>query len=174
MAYNKNLSDQERLVERAIKDFQSALINYAASIIRDQEKAKDIVQETLIKLYQQDPEKVSQSLKAWLFTVCRNRCFDVMRREKRMTNMDEKTLDVIQDSSDDPGRAAEKADQRVQILSFLDRLPENQREVIRLKFEGDLSYKEISDVTDLSVSNIGFLIHAGIKKLRGMLTDQTI
>ena len=174
MADKINPNDQERLVERAIKDFESALINYATSIIRDQEKAKDIVQETLIKLYQQDPEKVSQALKAWLFTVCRNRCFDVMRKEKRMTNMDEKTLDVIQDSSDDPRRAAERADQRVQILSFLDRLPENQREVIRLKFEGDLSYKEISDVTDLSVSNIGFLIHAGIKKLRGLLTDQAI
>ena len=37
-----------------------------------------------------------------------------------------------------------------------------------------MSYKEISQVTNLSVSNVGFLIHAGIKKLRGMLTDQAI
>lgn len=174
MADNINSNDQERLVERAIKDFESALINYATSIIRDQEKAKDIVQETLIKLYQQDPEKVSQALKAWLFTVCRNRCFDVMRKEKRMTNMDDKKIEIIHDTADDPRTAAERTDQRIQILGFLDKLPDNQKEVIRLKFEGDMSYKEISQVTNLSVSNVGFLIHAGIKKLRVMLTDQTI
>ena len=91
-----------------------------------------------------------------------------------MTNMDDKKIEIIQDTADDPRKAAERSDQRIQILGFLDKLPDNQKEVIRLKFEGDMSYKEISQVTNLSVSNVGFLIHAGIKKLRGMLTDQTI
>ena len=91
-----------------------------------------------------------------------------------MTNMDDKKIEVIHDTADDPGKAAERSDQRIQILGFLDKLPDNQKEVIRLKFEGDMSYKEISQVTNLSVSNVGFLIHAGIKKLRGMLTDQAI
>ena len=42
----------------------------------------------------------------------------------------------------------------------------NQQEVIRLKFQDDLSYREISRITTLSVSNVGFLIHTGIKTLR--------
>mgnify|MGYP006259926671 FL=1 len=88
--------------------------------------------------------------------------------------MDDKKIEIIHDTADDPGKAAEQSDQRIQILGFLDKLPDNQKEVIRLKFEGDMSYKEISQVTNLSVSNVGFLIHAGIKKLRGMLTDQAI
>ena len=174
MANNENQNDQERLIDRAINEYESALINYANSIIRDSERAKDVVQETLIKLYGQDPEKVSNSLISWLFTVCRNRCFDIIRKEKRMTNMDDKKIEIIHDTADDPGKAAERSDQRIQILGFLDKLPDNQKEVIRLKFEGDMSYKEISQVTNLSVSNVGFLIHAGIKKLRGMLTDQAI
>ena len=174
MANNENQNDQERLIDRAINEYESALINYANSIIRDSERAKDVVQETLIKLYGQDPEKVSNSLKSLLFTVCRNRCFDIIRKEKRMTNMDDKKIEIIHDTADDPGKAAERSDQRIQILGFLDKLPDNQKEVIRLKFEGDMSYKEISQVTNLSVSNVGFLIHAGIKKLRGMLTDQAI
>jgi DNA-directed RNA polymerase specialized sigma24 family protein len=45
-------------------------------------------------------------------------------------------------------------------------LPKNQREVLRLKFQCDLSYKEISAVTQLSVTNVGFLIHTAIKTLR--------
>ncbi len=63
-------------------------------------------------------------------------------------------------------------DEHSNVIKFLDRLPQNQREVIRLKFEGDMSYKEISQITQLSVSNVGFLIHAGIKRLRGLLSDQ--
>ena len=48
-------------------------------------------------------------------------------------------------------------------------LPANQQEVIRLKFQHGLSYKQIAEVTQLSVSNVGFLIHAGLKTLRQRL-----
>ena len=59
-----------------------------------------------------------------------------------------------------------------EIIRILERLPENQREVIRLKFQHDMSYKEISEVTNLSVSNVGFLIHTGLKRLRVMMDHQ--
>jgi DNA-directed RNA polymerase specialized sigma24 family protein len=48
-------------------------------------------------------------------------------------------------------------------------LPPSQREVIRLKFQNGFSYKEISRISGHSVSNVGYLIHAGIKALRGEL-----
>ena len=53
-----------------------------------------------------------------------------------------------------------------QILQVVDTLPKNQREVIYLKFQSDLSYKEISEVTKLSVSNVGFLIHSAVRAIR--------
>ncbi|MEC9326734.1 MAG: sigma-70 family RNA polymerase sigma factor [Verrucomicrobiota bacterium] len=172
MLENNIAVEREKIVNRALIEFESALIGYAASIVKDEDRAKDVVQDTFIKLYEQDPEKVKESLKAWLFTVCRNRCFDVIRKEKRMINVEDDQLTVIRDVEDDPSRAAERADEHSNVIKFLDRLPQNQREVIRLKFEGDMSYKEISQTTQLSVSNVGFLIHAGIKRLRGLLSDQ--
>ncbi len=54
----------------------------------------------------------------------------------------------------------------------MDHLSENQREVIRLKFQNDLSYKEIADITRLSVTNVGFLLHTGLKKLRALAAEQ--
>ena len=51
-------------------------------------------------------------------------------------------------------------------MRALDDLPANQQEVIRLKFQNDLSYREISRITKLSESNVGFLIHTGLKTLR--------
>ena len=53
-----------------------------------------------------------------------------------------------------------------QVSHFIKGLSENQRDVVRLKFQNGLSYKEISNITQLSVSNVGYLIHTAIKSLR--------
>ena len=45
-------------------------------------------------------------------------------------------------------------------------LPENQQEVMRLKFENGLSYREISEVTGLTVTNVGYLLHTALCTLR--------
>jgi len=68
-----------------------------------------------------------------------------------------------------PAKLIEDRDLAARIINMLDTLPENQRAVITLKFQSGLSYKEISGQTGLSVSNVGFLIHAGLKTLRSAL-----
>jgi len=79
----------------------------------------------------------------------------------------------VQESRDmDQCLATEQQDTTARVLEFVDRLTENQREVIRLKFQHGLSYKEIAAVTELSVSNVGYLIHTAIKKLRTELGVQ--
>ncbi|MDB5390668.1 MAG: polymerase, sigma-24 subunit, subfamily [Planctomycetaceae bacterium] len=65
-----------------------------------------------------------------------------------------------------PSEQVEQAELAGQVLQMLNRLPDNQQEVIRLKFQQGMSYKEISGVTGLTVTNVGFLIHTGLKKLR--------
>ena len=61
--------------------------------------------------------------------------------------------------------------QRVEQL--LADLSENQQEVIRLRFQNGLSYKEISHVTNLKVSNVGYLLHTAIQKIRGQMNAET-
>ena len=61
-----------------------------------------------------------------------------------------------------------------EIFRMLDRLPKNQREVVYLKFQCDLSYKEISEVTKLSVTNVGFLMHTALKNLRKELLSEPV
>ncbi len=55
------------------------------------------------------------------------------------------------------------------ILRLLDDLPQGQQDVIRLKFQNGFSYKEISRISGYSVSNVGFLIHTGLKTIRTRL-----
>ena len=70
-----------------------------------------------------------------------------------------------------PEESAEQRDSHGQIMGMMQKLPENQREVVRLKFQNGLSYKEIASVTDLSISNVGFLLHAALKTLRAQVVD---
>jgi RNA polymerase sigma-70 factor (ECF subfamily) len=56
-------------------------------------------------------------------------------------------------------------------LELLRSLPANQQEVVRLKFQSGLSYREIASVTGMSVSNVGYLIHVAVKKLKDQMTE---
>ena len=66
----------------------------------------------------------------------------------------------------DPPRIVEQAESSGQILAALGHLPVSQQEVVRLKFQSDLSYRDIATITGLSVTNVGYLLHTAIQKLR--------
>ncbi len=159
------------LVERAISEYESPLIGYAKTIVHDLDRARDVVQDTFIRLYQQDAGKVSAGLKSWLFTVCRNRALDILRKEKRMVAMEDDVL-LSRDSGEPSPYQTVADNERVELVkSYIERLPENQAVVILLKFEKGYTYQEISAQTGLSQGNVGFLIHTGMKRLRALLPD---
>ncbi|PID95917.1 MAG: RNA polymerase subunit sigma-24 [Actinomycetales bacterium] len=133
--------------------------------------ARDVVQDTFIRLYQQDASKVRGGLKSWLFTVCRNRALDVLRKEKRLLPVEDEVLAAEDSGADSPGDIAAQHERVEKVKSYIARLPENQSKVILLKFERGYSYKEIADATGLSTGNVGFLIHTGMKRLRSLLPD---
>ena len=160
------------LVERAVSEFESPLIGYAKTIVHDLDRARDIVQDTFIRLYQQDVSKVSDGLKSWLFTVCRNRALDVLRKEKRLVSVDDEILAAEDSGVEEPGKIAADHERVELVKSYIARLPENQANVIILKFEKGYSYQEISDATGLTSGNVGFLIHTGMKRLRAILPDE--
>jgi RNA polymerase sigma-70 factor (ECF subfamily) len=102
----------------------------------------------------------------WLFTVCRNRALDILRKESRMTPLSGDNAERIAAADPRPGQSLEAAEARKIALGLIRRLPPNQQEVVRLKFQNGFSYKEIARITDLSVSNVGFLIHTAVASLR--------
>ena len=61
---------------------------------------------------------------------------------------------------------AERHDSTAQVMQLMEGLSDNQQEVVRLKFQNGLSYREISNITELSVTNVGYLIHTAVQKLR--------
>lgn len=163
------------LVRRAVREFETPLVGYATGITHDLEAARDIVQDTFLKLYtQEDPSRLDgPGLKAWLFTVCRNRALDWLRRRKRLVSLDASPVDTIASTDPGPHESAADGEETAEILRFFRRLPDNQAECLRLKFQNDLTYREIASMTGLSVTNVGFLIHTGLKRLRQLLSHET-
>src|SRR5690606_35833644 len=157
-------SDRSAWLKDILGRHESPLVRYAHQITGDLESARDVVQDTFLKLLQQNRTEVEDHLAEWLFTVCRNRALDVLRKERRMRNFnDEQSGSVVETPPANLQSGDAAAEQRSKLLGWLERLPDRQQEVLRLKFQSGLSYQEIARVTALSVSNVGFLIHTGLK-----------
>ena len=165
MKNEQRRSDAEWI--RSIVDAHAGdLTRFAASIMGDMESARDVVQDVFIRLWKEPREQIEDHVRPWLFRVCRNRALDLRRKGGRMRALTE--LDTAQAAVDAPGpeSMAERKDSHSQIMDLLEALPENQRVVVRLKFQNGMSYKEIATVTDLSVTNVGYLLHTAIQTLR--------
>lgn len=152
------------------------LIRYAAYLLGgDLSLGEDVAQDTFEKLLRKPPEgldQISESrLKAWLFRVCRNRALDIRRKQRRMTTHPTQHLDQNHDAAPGPAESAQKRDTLAVLLQRIASLPNNQQEVIRLRFQGGLTYPQIAEVTELSSSNVGYLLHHGLKTLRSQMGE---
>lgn len=156
-------------VRDVVDRFEGPLVRYAARLTGDLEAARDVVQDTFLRLCREDRAKVDGHMAEWLFTVCRHRALDVRRKEVRMTTMTAEKAASHPSPGPDQALQAEHRDTARQVQRIVATLPENQQEVVRLKYQAGLSYKEISRVTELSVSNVGYLLHTAIGKIREQL-----
>ncbi len=162
-----NPGDKQSWVRGLVHEHQTPLIRYARSIVRDEHCARDLVQETFLQLCRQSQEQLAGREAAWLYRVCHNFALNRLRKERRMLTTSQ-TADPVA-TQIDPSHPLTSEEDRERMSRMLDELPENQQQVIRLKFHSGLKYREISEATGLSVSNVGFLLHTALQKLRDQL-----
>jgi RNA polymerase sigma-70 factor (ECF subfamily) len=148
------------------REYEGPLVRYAARLLGDADRARDVAQDAFLKLCREPRHKVEQRVRSWLFTVCRNRAMDILKKENRMRALSDGHADLCESTGPGPEAAIETRETAGKARKLLAGLPDNQREVIRLKVQNGMSYREISEVTGLSVSNVGFLLHKGLKAIR--------
>jgi RNA polymerase sigma-70 factor (ECF subfamily) len=165
--------DDAAWLHSVVQQYENGLVRYAVRLLGDTERARDVVQDTFLRLCREPREKVESGVRQWLFRVCRNRAVDVLKKENRMKVLNDEQAEQCTSRESDHTAALERKETAGRATAVLDSLPQNQREVIRLKVQNGLSYREISDVTGLSVSNVGFLLHKGFKTIRERLTCGT-
>ena len=158
----------EEIINRALERFERPLISHAKAITGDLESARDAVQETFLRLSRQDVTALEPRLAPWLFFVCRNCALDHRRKIVRFSEepIDEESV------SEAPSPAAEAvaSEEGAMLRHLVAQLPRQQRELVNLKFEAGLSYKEMSETLRISVSHVGVQLHDALQTLRTQWT----
>jgi RNA polymerase sigma-70 factor (ECF subfamily) len=159
------MTEGKQSAEELLRRFEVPLLQYATRITGNNERARDVVQETFIK-FQRNGAVAPEKTPTWLFTVCRNGALNVCRKEKRMMYLDEEIIESRQDEQPMPFERIEQREASGFLMKILATLPARQQEVLQLKFQNDLSYRQIAEITKTTANSVGVLIHTALKTLR--------
>lgn len=148
---------------------ESNLLRYAFSLTGRREVAEEIVQEVFLQLHTH--WKDVQSPRAWLFRSVRNRAFHYLRQSKReILHSDDQPGGSPAGSSDrDPEEAMMQLETAETVRGLLAALPAADRELVALKYFEGLKYREISERTGLTITNVGYRLHKIMHQLAGAL-----
>jgi RNA polymerase sigma factor (sigma-70 family) len=161
-------------VRGAVARYERPLTQYAMHILGgDLDRARDLVQEAFLRLCDQDQQYLDSHLAEWLYTVCRNLAIDTKRKDRRMRPMSDEQRASFAAAYESPTDAAERVDSYGRVVDAMQDLPARQQEIVRLKFQAGMSYKQIGDVMNLTATNVGFILHTAIKSLRERLGNDS-
>ena len=171
--------DQIKEFEKSFQELEEPLIAYAYQILREREDAKDQVQEAFKKMILQE-ETIVQP-KAWLYRTVRNLCVNQLRKNQRKHNEgEEKQLDFFagklnsSHNENNPVAKLEKSEKINRVVHFISLLPKDARDLLTMKFEQKLSYREISEKTGLTEGNVGYKLHHLLRSLADELKSEGI
>lgn len=164
-----NTMNKEAWVSAALAQYERPLLRYATGITHDLECARDVVQDTFLKLCEADPGRVDGHLAAWLYTVCRNGALSARKKEARMTRLD----DQPPGTAPPPDAAAERNETQTRVRALLKTLPEDAQEAFRLKFRDGLTYRQIAEVMGISLGSVSNLITGALSALRRELRPES-
>jgi len=158
--------------EAVVSQYEGSLLRYAARIVCDYNAAQDIVQDTFIRFFKKwkDDPMPSRRMSSWLYRVAHNRAVDYLRRESRRHLLHLRhAADQETSASPDRGRAFRISEAAEQAVNALRGLALREQQLVILKVYEDKSYREISEITGLTVSNVGYILHHAMKKMAAEL-----
>ena len=162
---------QEKLTE-LYRDYYKRLYASAEKIVKEHQRAQDVVQEIFLRLYKQDFSKIEDHIHKWLFTVCRNCSIKQYHKNNSYVLIENsEELDTI-DESNSVSENMIKSVLSKSLVKLLNKLSKNQRKAIKLRYFQDLSYTTIAEKMKTTVGNVGFMLSTAIKKIKIELDKQ--
>lgn len=138
---------------------------YAVSLLGDRSAAEDVTALAFERLYRSRARLDHRrgTPRAWLFAIARNAALDELRRRRRQPRYE---LEDELAADRDCAEALEHVERRATVRDALARLPLREREVVLLKFHGQLSNSELARALGISESNAGTRLHRALTRLR--------
>ncbi len=154
-----------------VEKYKDSLFSFIFYSVKDEGAAGDIFQETMLKaLTEINKYKEKGKFKAWLFTIARNKITDYFRKASKTISLDDEEQSEKPDLSDNTEAKALSNISLEEIASFIDKLPQAQKEVILLRQY--LSFKEIADMLSCPLGTVLARMNRAIKKLQDFMGEE--
>lgn len=146
----------------AVAQYADRLYRFIRSNLRDEEQARDIVQESFARLWIRVEEIAFEKCRSYLFTTGYRVMIDWLRREKKNADFEQADTSVLQSQQ-------ETSDLNEVLHAALNRLPEIQRTVVLLRDYEGYSYQEIAEIAELNESQVKVYIYRARVALKNYL-----
>ena len=161
---------------------QDRLFNYIYFIVRSKEVAEDIFQETFVKAIvtlQQGRYTNDGKFAAWITRIAHNLVIDQFRieRNENLVSNDETEVDLLNDARLSEGNIENRMvnDQVLKdVRMLIDELPDCQREVVFMRYYQDLSFKEIADITGVSINTALGRMRYAVLNMRRIAAEKNV
>lgn len=163
-------------IEELFNALESPLLNYALRLAGELSVAEDIVQEAFMKLHAQF-EQVREP-RRWLYRTVHNLALNHRRDSSKIISLSARADEPEGNDATDPQPLPDEQIARLEGIGLvrlgMEALDERSREVLRLKFTENLSYKEISERTGLKIGHVGYLLHHALKAMAEELSKNGV
>ncbi len=157
-------------VEQLVAALESPLLRYALRLIGHRALAEDTVQEAFMKLHAQFAEV--KEPRRWLYRTVHNLALNHRRQGNKIVPLEPVGAQDQPTSTPDITDPEPLTDEQIVrwegiglVRLSLDALDDRSREIVRLKFNEELSYKQISERTGLTTGHVGYLLHHALKAI---------
>jgi RNA polymerase sigma-70 factor (ECF subfamily) len=152
--------------------YQLPLYAYVFELIRNEQAALDVVQETFIRATRHlDSLRKDDRFGSWLFSIAHQKCVDRWRRSGREEPLEPEVAEALPDFESDPGELLVRQEQEAELMNLIEQLPLPQRSALLLHFVEDFSLEEIAGITSVSLGTVKSRLYYGKKALRTMLEE---
>lgn len=163
--------DRRAAADLVVRKYRDRLFHHATYILKDYHRAMDVTQEVFIKAMREERFFDDEfKMKAWLFRVTSNLCFNIRRDKKRRAAILE-TVDRPTSTAPDQLDLVFSNQAQESILEALDRLSDNHKKILMLRYYSDLSYAEIAATLDIKLGTVMSRLSRAKSQLMDVLVD---
>ena len=172
LAYSPStpMSSKALTLSGLFKEEEGPLLQFALGLVRRRSVAEDLVQEAFLRLHPLWAEV--ENPRAWLYRCIRNLALNHLRDHRRETELEDEGAHPADGAP--PVEAMGQQEAVGMVRMFLAELPEEDRDLIKLKYHDELKYEEISQRTGLNAGTVGYKLHHLLKGLADALRNAGI
>ncbi|MDJ1467756.1 RNA polymerase sigma-70 factor [Xanthocytophaga flava] len=156
--------------EIVFKQYYRTLCEYAFTIVKDTDEARDIVQSMFLKIWERREDLIiTLTLKAYLYRAVHNTCLNRIKHESIKTKYIRQSIGDGRQEVKQPEAFANETEKKV--MKAIDDLPEQCRIIFKLSRFEEMSYADIAQKLNISVQTVANQVSKALKVLRTQLTD---